>query len=233
MEYLETGIPELDRRLKGGFPPGAIVALVAPPDSPSSRILHQLMRQRQTTYVTTLRSKEDLDTELRASGNETADIDIKEIGEATKRNKMLHQLSDSSIYSATVSDRDRVLDDVNDIFDAIAGSQNVIIDPMNPLENSDERVAYQRFLRVAATKLRETNSLGVLHCLAEGTSPTLRQQTLAIADAVWQIKMYTDNEGNLSMVMTVPKNRGGEILFEKLSLLVKRNIVYTDRSRNI
>ena len=233
MGQLKTGIQELDRRIGGGFPEGAIVALVAPPDSPSTRVLHQLTQQRPTTYVTTLRPSDDLETELQSSGSGTVDIEFTEVGEATERNPMLHQLSDSSIYSANISDRDHVLDEVNDIFDSVGGGQNVIIDPMNPLESSDEKIAYQRFLRAAAIRLRETNSLGVLHCLDRGDAPALRQQTLTIADSVWQLELGTNNEGNLSLYMSVPKNRGGEVIFEKLNLLVDKDTVYTDRSRNI
>lgn len=233
MSALQTGIQALDRELDGGFPGGAIVVLMAPPDSPSSRIIHQLMQQRPTTYVTTLRPAADLETEIRSSGNGIMAVDIEEIGEATENNEMLHMLSDSSIYSANISDRDRVLDEANAVFDSIGDTQNVIIDPMNPLENSDETVAYQRFLRAAAAKLRETNSLGVLHCLSRGEPPALREQTLTIADTVWQLDMGTDNEGNLSLETTVPKNRGGKVILEKLNLLVDRNKVYTDLSRGI
>lgn len=161
------------------------------------------------------------------------EVNIEEIGEATEQNQMLHMLSDSSIYSANITDRDRVLDDADAIFDSLTDTQNVIIDPMNPLESSDEKVAYQRFLRTAAAKLRETDSLGVLHCLSCGDPPALRQQTLTIADTVWKVDMGTDNEGNLSLEMTVPKNRGGQVIFEKLRLLVDKKSVHTDLSRGI
>lgn len=233
MSALETGIQELDRQLNGGFSGGAIIALVAPPESPSSRIIHELMKQRLTTYVTTLRPEEDIKTELQSSAKGPIDVEIEEVGEATETNQMLHKLSDSSIYSANITDRDRVLDKANAVFDSTTDTQNVIIDPMNPLESSDEKIAYQRFLRTAAAKLRETNSLGVLHCLSRGEPPALRQQTLTIADTVWKIDMGTDNDGNLSLEMTVPKNRGGEVILEKLRLLVDRTSVYTDLSRGI
>lgn len=233
MSALQTGIQALDRELDGGFPGGAIVALMAPPDSPSSRIIHQLMQQRPTTYLTTLRPGTDLETEIEALGNGVKEVTIEEVGEATDSNQMLHMLSDSSIYSANITDRDRVFDEANSVFESLTDSQNVIIDPMNPLESTEEKIAYQRFLRTAAEKLRETNSLGVLHCLSRGQPPELREQTLTIADTVWRLDMGTDNEGNLSLETTVPKNRGGKIIFEKLNLLVDRNEVYTDLSRGI
>jgi len=233
MNSLQTGIQALDRQLDGGFPGGTLIALVTPPDSPSSRILHQLMKQRPTTYLTTLRPTADLETQLMGLGNGTLDVDIKEVGEVNGKNEMLHQLSESDIYSANITEQERKLDEVYEIIDSVTENQNVIIDPMNPLECSGQKVAYQRFLRMTASKLRDVNGLGVFHCLSKGDPPALRDQTLTIVDAVWNLDMGTDNEGNLSLKMTIPKNRGGEPIFEKLTLLIDKNNVHTDITRGI
>lgn len=233
MSSLQTGIQALDRQLDGGFPGGTLIALVTQPDSPSSRVLHQLMKQRPTTYITTLRSSAELEAELMRVGNGTMDVDIEEIGEVRGKNEMLHQLSESNIYSADITEQGRRLDEVYEIIDSVTGSQNVIIDPMNPLESSEQKVAYQRFLRMTATKLRDVNGLGVFHCLSQEGPPTLRNQTLTIVDTVWNLEMGTDNEGNLSLKMTIPKNRGGAPIFEKLTLLIDKNSVRTDISRGI
>lgn len=233
MSDLQTGIDELDRHLDGGFASGNLVVLETPPDAPSGRILHQLMRQRPTTYITTLRPRVDLETELMHLGNGTMDVDIREIGELRQEDEMLHSLSGSDIYSANVSEQERVLDEVNDIIEGVDGAHNVIIDSMNSLETTEDRTAYQRLLRRMGGKLREVNGLGVLHCFSYGDEPVLREQTLATADAVWNLNMGTDNDGNLTLQTTVPKNRGGKPIFEKLTLLLDEQTVYTDISRGI
>ena len=117
------------------------MGLVAPPDAPSARIIHELMNERASTYVTTLRT--------------------------------------------------------------------------------------------VASKVRDVNGLGVLHCLSHETQPAFREETLTMVDAVWNLEMGTDNEGNLALKMSIPKNRGGELIFENTTLLVDRNRVYTDISRGI
>ncbi|CAI48695.1 uncharacterized protein NP_1208A [Natronomonas pharaonis DSM 2160] len=50
-----TGLPELDRHLGGGVPPGTLVALTAPPNTQSERLLERLAAANETRYVTTLR----------------------------------------------------------------------------------------------------------------------------------------------------------------------------------
>lgn len=233
MGDLPTGIQALDRELDGGFASGNLVTLVTPPDAPSSRILHQVMRQRPTTYITTLRPRMDLEAELMHLGNGTKDVDIKEVGDLRQKHEMLHSFSDSDVYSANTTDGDRVLEEVNDIIQEVDGKHNVIIDSMNPLEATEDKAAYQRLLRKMAEKLREVNGLGLLHCFSYGDPPPLREGTLAMADAVWNLNMGTDNDGNLALQATIPKNRGGKPIFEKLTLLLDDQTVYTDISRGI
>jgi KaiC/GvpD/RAD55 family RecA-like ATPase len=233
MGDLKTGIEALDRQLDGGFASGSLVALVTPPEAPSGKVLHQVMRQRPTTYITTLRPRTDLETELMRLDNDIMDIDIQEVGDLKQKDKMLHSLTESNIYSANISDRDRVLDEVNDIIESVDGNRNVIIDPMNPLEATEDKTAYQRVLRKQAAKLRDVNGLGLLHCYSYDQPPALRERTLATADAIWNLNMGTNNDGDLALRTTIPKNRGGTPIFEKLTLMMDKRTVYTDISRGI
>ena len=233
MTKLETGIDALDRKLDGGFPGGTLLGLVAPPDAPSSRILHELMKQRSTTYVTTLRPESDIATELMRMGNGQIDVDFEEVGEVRQKTEILHSFTESEIYAANIREQEQILDEVNEAVQTIGDGENLIIDPMNPLETSDSRLAYQELLRSIASKLREVNGLGILHCLSHGEPPAFREVTLTMVDAVWNLEMGTDNEGNLALKMSIPKNRGGELIFENTTLLVDRNRVYTDISRGI
>lgn len=52
---LPTGMPELDRKLHGGVPPGSLVAFTAPPDTQAELFLEQVARSNESRYVTTLR----------------------------------------------------------------------------------------------------------------------------------------------------------------------------------
>ena len=233
MKTLSTGIDAIDQRLQGGLTAGNLVAVVSPPDAPSSRLLYQLMRQRPTTYLSTLRPRSAVADELMQVDGGSMDVTIEEIGDVKQKNNMLHAFTDSSVYSANTTDRERILDEVNDIVYSIDGSRNVVVDPMNVLESSESRSAYQRLLRSVGDRLREVDGLGLFHCLDFGEPPKLRETTMTIADTVWNIDLVTDNDDNLAMEVTIPKNRRGPIIFEKMTVRVDKAKVYTDRSRAI
>ena len=57
---LPTGVTELDRKLRGGVPPGSLVVLTAPPDTQSELLLEQVTRANDSTYVTTIRDEATL-----------------------------------------------------------------------------------------------------------------------------------------------------------------------------
>ena len=233
MTSLSTGIDALDRRLDGGFAEGQTVALVTTPDTPSVRILHELMRQRPTVYITTLRPSPAIESELAQLDDEDIDVSVRAAGEVKHRNEMLHSFTESSIYSANIDQRERIFDEVNDIIGTVGDGQNVVIDPMNPLETSESETAYARLLRSIADQLRDVGGLGIFHCLSFGTPPALRERTLTMVDSVWDLDMSTDNDDNLELQMTIPKNRGGKLVFERVTLLINENDITTDRSRGI
>lgn len=52
-----TGLAELDRKLRGGVPPGSLVVLTAPPDTQSELLLERVAATNDSTYVTTLREE--------------------------------------------------------------------------------------------------------------------------------------------------------------------------------
>jgi hypothetical protein len=52
---LRTGMDPLDRRLRGGIPPGALLAFTAPPDTQSELLLEQVARTNEAAYVSTVR----------------------------------------------------------------------------------------------------------------------------------------------------------------------------------
>lgn len=55
---LPTGLADLDRKLRGGVPPGSLVAFTAPPETQSELLLEQVARNNDSSYVTTVRDEE-------------------------------------------------------------------------------------------------------------------------------------------------------------------------------
>lgn len=233
MTTLSTGLDALDRKLDGGFTEGSMIALVTPPDTPSYALLQQLMQERPSTVITTLRSASAVETNLEHLMGENVPLSVAEVGNATEESSLLHSFSGSSVYSAETNERERVLDEVFDIIQSIEGCQNLIIDPMNPLERSESREAYQRLLQKSAAALSETNSIGIFHCISSESPPELRETTMTMVDTVWKLGVTAGNKNDLELKTHIPKNRGGNLILEELKLLVDKKTVYTDQSRAI
>lgn len=231
---LSTGIDAIDRRLAGGFQTGAVVALVTPPAAQSHAIFEQLLRRRPTVYVTTLRSQPAIESSLgQFSGAEFA-ISVQEVGEAAAGNSnALQELTGSEIHTLNTEERDRLLDDVYGVVETIDSSVNVIVDPANPLERCQRRSAYQNLLKKLTTKMIETDSLCLFHCTEMDDVPQFRETTLTVADVVWELDVVTGRKDNLEIQTRIPKNRGGDAVLEKVTLVVQGGDVYADDSRNI
>jgi hypothetical protein len=52
---IPTGMDPLDRRLRGGVPPGTLLAFTAPPETQSELVLEEVARKNESTYVSTVR----------------------------------------------------------------------------------------------------------------------------------------------------------------------------------
>lgn len=233
-ERLSTGISAIDRRLDGGFKAGSLVALVTPPAAQSHAVIQQLMRQRPSVYVTSLRSAASIKNELNGLGHEDAPVSIQEVGEAVQEeNKLLHELSGSQIHAAKTVERDQILDQVFEVVQRVDGVCNMVVDPVNPLERSQSRTDYQNLLSKVAERLLETGSLGLLHCTLLEEPPTFRETTLTMADVVWELDIVPGRRNDLEIQTRIPKNRGGDAVLEELTLLVENGRVMTDDSRNI
>lgn len=233
MNTLSTGIESLDRQLNGGFNSGTTIALSTPPDAPSSAILQQLMTQRPTTYITTLRPRAALEDELTNLLDEDVNFTIEQVGIAGENSEALHAMTDSRVYSVNTTERERFLDEIYEIVEAIEDQRNVIIDPMNPLERSESRTAFQRLLQEISATIQATDGLGIFHCISLDEPPRLRETTMTMVDTVWNIEVITGEKGNLELKASIPKNRGGKPILEQVTLLLDKTEVYTDQSRAI
>lgn len=232
MGDLKTGIAALDRRLGGGLNTGSILAIVASPASQSEALIHQLMRERGTLYVSTLRRPEAIIHGIPEEGRVGHDIHVEYAGEPPSMdNEFLHQLTGNRIHSLANGNGGSSVENVYNVVDEVADSANVILDPTNTLERSHEPDAYREMLNKLKEKMLETDGLGVLHCITQNESPALRETSLAIADVVWELELVSVTNG-LEYQLVVPKNRGGSPILEEISLVIDPD-VWIDDSRNI
>jgi KaiC/GvpD/RAD55 family RecA-like ATPase len=230
---LSTGIREIDEKLGGGFKPGSLVALVTSPNTPSYAVLQELMRQRSTIYISTLRPASVVENDLPGGRGATTDVKLAEVGKASTENLMLHELTGSEIHAAKTTDPDRLFDEVYDLVQQVGERHNVIIDPTNPLERNSSRADYKQLLSRLASRMAAADSIGVFHCTTLGDPPAFRETTLTVADVVWELNTVSDKNGDLKVQTQLPKNRGGDALLERVDLVVSGSNVSTDKSRRI
>lgn len=231
---LSTGIRALDRRLDGGLDPGDTLALVAPPATQSQTLLYQLMNERPTLYISTLRPENSVERDLEKRGDFQAPYRIETTGtKLTMEGELIRELTGSRAYTGNTAVRDDPLDDLYDLIETIDEPLNVIVDPVNPLERGESRDAYNETLSFLSLRLDETDSLGVLLCHTSEPQPPFRDLTLIMADVVWELDIVSTTKENIEYRLRVPKNRGGTVLTEDLSLDIKSRGVTVDDSRTI
>ncbi|NGM70998.1 transcriptional regulator [Natronolimnobius sp. AArcel1] len=203
---LETGIDVLDRKLDGGLPPGCVISYTAIPASQSELLLYELTAARGTLYITTERSKPVLKRAL--------------------------EDSPSSIGSPTIRHvtGDDPLEEARQLVAALPEGANLIIDTMDVLERApmDD---YVSFLNDLKTRMVETGSVAVLHCLESESQPENRARTHHAADAVFTLQTAVTGT-ELENRLTIPKFRNGGQPTESIKLELTEE-VQIDTSRDI
>ncbi|MFB6137410.1 MAG: RAD55 family ATPase [Halobacteriaceae archaeon] len=202
-----TGMEVLDRRLDGGLPVGSLVAFTAPAWSQSELLLAQLAREQPVLLVSVTGAPPD---EVRAR------FDV---------------LGRPPVGVSVVSTRPgALLDDTGDVLDRVDPGSYVVLDPVDGLEAGD-REAYATFLNDLKSRLRETESVGVLHGLETDGSPPARGLTQKRADFCWRLRV--DDAGReIKARLLVTKARGHRALTEPLPLVLTDQ-VRIDTSRMI
>jgi hypothetical protein len=201
-----TGLPFLDRLIDGGIPAGSLLALVAPPASQSELLLRELAAAHRTLYLSTLRPAAEV--QAWAETTTAGDVDVR----AEHRRP------------ATL------LDDPDWLVEEITPESLVVIDTADGIERGD-RETYVDLLTRLSSRLRSVDSVGVLHCLEQGTDPPARATTLKRADAVWRIELAALSR-DIKTRLLVTKSRYGRALTEPIPLLMT-DAVRIDTSRRI
>lgn len=231
---LSTGVAGIDRRLEGGLHPGDVVAIVSPPATQSHTLLYQFMRERPTVYITTLRSKSSIERDFEMVESQDITCRIEEIESGVSMDsEFIRELTGSRTYSVNSVTDETTLDKIYGIFDSITEPRNVIIDPMNVIERGDQREFYTEMLKKLKTTTDETGGIGILHCTTLNDPPPFREETLMIADVVWELDVVSTRTDSVEFQLRVPKNRVGEAVLEEISLQIDRREIYVDDSRGI
>ncbi|MFW6435590.1 MAG: RAD55 family ATPase [Halovenus sp.] len=206
-DRLRTGIDVLDRKLDGGIPAGSIVVLNANPASQAELFLYELTATRGTLYLSLDRSEQAIRDSLSNSPTNTGEPTVRHVsGEAP-------------------------LDNASKLVSALPETSNLIIDPLNVLEEQEPPSRFRSFMNDLQNHIFNTGSLAVLHCLDGRSVPPLRDTTEHFADVIFQMDTRVRGD-EVENQLSIPKFRGGRAPTNviKLNLVEEVSI---DTSRDI
>jgi len=207
-DLLSTGDDALDRFCNGGIPPGSLIAMEAPPGTQTESLLWTMMNQRKTVYITTLRSK----------GAVQADVD-----RYVDVRDNAYRVQDAGI--------DTPIENASGVIELVDDQVNLFIDTANPLEETDDRDRYVKFLNRLKTHLVNTNGIGLLVCTKSDAHLPGREYTLTIADIVWEIHTNVDS-AQVENYLQMRKFRGRRVPDDNLKLILGERL-RVDTSRDI
>ncbi|SFC64994.1 MinD-like ATPase involved in chromosome partitioning or flagellar assembly [Halobiforma haloterrestris] len=178
---LSTGNRAVDRTL-GGVPPGTVVAVTAHPASQSERLLYEATATRGTLYLTTDRSRNDVERAIQSTTVRTGNPTVRRL------------------------DRDEPVEHARRLIGELPEGANLVIDSVAPLERTAGE-AYPDVLNAVADRMAETGGIAILHCL-RGAEPNRRTTTLHLADAVFDVRTISAGVGTgVEHRIAVPKFR--------------------------
>jgi archaellum biogenesis ATPase FlaH len=226
---LSTGIAGIDRELSGGIEPGSLLSIIARPATQSEALLHELTERRPTLYLSTLREATAVKQRLNGECDEVVVRDV--LGTRTMNKEFMKEITGARGNSMSVNETEGHLDAVYETVEQVDREMNVILDPVNPLEETANRDAYREVINKLKSTVLETGGLGVLHCITLEQAPALRDVTLTISDVVVELELVSATN-EMQYQLTIPKNRGGPTLLEESTVKFEPQ-VRIDETRNI
>jgi len=205
-DRFKTSVMMVDRQLGGGIPSERMVAFVAPPTGQSETLLLEMAVQYPTVYLTTERPVPSVRSTLREAGSDPETHTIQRVDPETP-------IIDSLRYVRQLPEH------------AV-----LVVDPVNLLEHADE-ASYREFLETLRTRLDNTGSIALFHCLDGERVPPQRDRTTYTADMVFECRTKVE-DGHVQTHLVIPKVRNGEAFDEEMKLEFGRSIT-VDRSRDI
>lgn len=201
-----TGIDILDRKLGGGVPRGAVVALSARSASQAELLLYEFAGTHRTVYLSTVRTEASLSAVLRAHLSDPDGIEVRRLGDASP-----------------IEDAQAALADLE-------GDATVVVDPVDVLEAGDGE-DYRQFLTDLKRWVVDSGAVAVLHCLDDDPTPAQRRTTAHVADLVFEVETAVEGDSIVNR-LTVPKFRSGQPVQNVVKLDLGGE-VGVDTSRNI
>ncbi|MFT4884268.1 MAG: hypothetical protein ACI8U4_001782 [Natronomonas sp.] len=159
---LPSGMAPLDRRLRGGVPPGTLVAFTAPPETQSELVLEEVARANESRYVSTVRAPSAV---------------AERLPEASVTGTTAEELLASPAEFLDVPDEGCL------VVDAVTALETTA---------DGEEGAYRAFLDAAAGAAKEVNGVVLLHAHDPEREPPLRWRTLARADMTWRLSLVVN-----------------------------------------
>ncbi|MFD1512051.1 DUF7125 family protein [Halomarina rubra] len=205
MDNLSTGNSLLDEQLRGGVPPGSVVALRSRPASQAELLLYELATVRETLYLTFDRTEAAVQSTLDAVPGAAADVTIRRIG------------------------ADATVDDVVAAVGSLPDGGTLVLDPVTRLEAGD-REAYVGILNEVRAAVEAAGGVAVLNAPGQ-TDGAAHETTEYMADVVFQVATSMRGE-QIENKLSVPKFRRGRALTETVNLRLT-DIVEIDTSRDI
>lgn len=203
-----TGLRFLDSRLNGGVPAGTLLALTAPASSQSQLLLYRLATARPTLYVSMTCPDE---AELRSA--------LDGAGVAGQVDLVFEHAPPSDLMA-----------DPGQYLGRLSPESFLVVDGVDDLERAN-RDRYLAFLNGLKRRMRETDSVGVLHGIDTDPVPAGRRLTLRRADHVWQLDQRILST-EIKTRLLVTKARGDRALTEPIPLIMTDRI-RVDTSRRI
>ena len=163
-DALSTGMGSLDTKFRrGGFVPGSVVAVQAPPAALGRVVLYNLAAGRPTTY-----------------------LPVGPVGE--RRLAVLREAGDLEAASLTVeqlpgASPGQALQALLDTLELPPGG-TVLVEPVDPVETDVSRSQYATLLSMLARRANEADGLVGLLAVDRDTTPDHRWLTLHEADTV-------------------------------------------------
>lgn len=198
-----TGAQFLDFRLGGGLPAGRLLVLLAPPDAQSELLLHSMASGRRTHVFSTI-SPDAWEFGQGFATGPPASLSFEHVPPAGLHDAPAEHL-EPPMESYLIVDADKGLE--------------------------TDREGYLAFLDALKARLRETESVGVLHLPDDADPPALRSLTLKRADQVWRLEQRVESR-EIKTRLLVTKARGTRALTEPIPLILTDRI-HVDTSRRI
>ena len=146
-EKLGTGIRGLDRELSGGIKPGSLVSIIAGPATQSEHLFQQTLGLRPTLYLSALRESQAVEESL----GTVEDVVVENLQQTSRMDKeAVKELTGARGYSSPITNGDETLDALYELLEKVDRPMNIILDPVNPLEETDDPDTY----REVVNKLR-------------------------------------------------------------------------------